>query len=102
MHIGSTPSGTPGPATAAPPSGTPGPGTAAPPSGRQTSSVGAVTALTEALGHPHDARLLIISCANLGQAHGANEAIFESLEVRAPKQGALDWNMAHQVVSSKL
>ena len=79
MHIGSTPSGTPGPATAAPPSGTPGPGTAAPPSGRQTSSVGAVTALTEALGHPHDARLLIISCANLGQAHGANEAIFESL-----------------------
>ncbi len=35
--------------------------------------------LVSRLGHPSDARLLILSCTNLGQAHGANVAVYESL-----------------------
>lgn len=35
--------------------------------------------LTELLGHGPDARLLMVSCANLGQAHGANVAVYEAL-----------------------
>lgn len=37
--------------------------------------------LAQRLGHPADAKLLIISCANLGQAHGANVAIYETLRL---------------------
>lgn len=38
-----------------------------------------VTTLVERLGHPADAKLLIVDCRDLGQAHGANVAIFEAL-----------------------
>lgn len=39
----------------------------------------AVSELAVALGHPVDAKLVILRCTNLGQAHGANEAVYESL-----------------------
>jgi predicted glycoside hydrolase/deacetylase ChbG (UPF0249 family) len=38
-----------------------------------------VSDLVSRLGYPSDARLLILSCTNLGQAHGANVAVYESL-----------------------
>ena len=38
-----------------------------------------MTELAVALGHHHDTKLLIISCSNLGQAHGANVAVYESI-----------------------
>jgi len=38
-----------------------------------------VTELLSRLGHPDNAKLLIVSCTNLGQAHSANLAIYESL-----------------------
>jgi predicted glycoside hydrolase/deacetylase ChbG (UPF0249 family) len=38
-----------------------------------------VTELSAALGHDDDAKLLIISSTNLGQAHGANLAVYESV-----------------------
>ena len=38
-----------------------------------------MTSLNEALGHDPDDRLLIISATNLGQAHGANVAVYESI-----------------------
>ena len=44
-----------------------------------TSTVVHVTALNAALGHDSNDTLLIVSSANLGQAHGANVAVYESL-----------------------
>ncbi len=38
-----------------------------------------MTKLATTLGYEDDAKLLIISCANLGQAHGANIAVFEAV-----------------------
>ena len=38
-----------------------------------------MTELSRTLGYDDDAKLLIISCANLGQAHGANIAVFEAV-----------------------
>lgn len=39
----------------------------------------AVTTLAERLGHPADARLLIVNCDDLGMCHAANEGVYESL-----------------------
>lgn len=38
-----------------------------------------MSALASALGHDDEARLLIVSCSNLGQAHGANVGVYEAL-----------------------
>jgi chitin disaccharide deacetylase len=38
-----------------------------------------VTSLAEALGHPPDARLLIINCDDLGSSHAANVGVYEAL-----------------------
>ncbi len=48
-----------------------------------------VTALTTALGHGDDARLLIVSAGNLGQAHGANVAVFEAIRSGLATTGSL-------------
>jgi predicted glycoside hydrolase/deacetylase ChbG (UPF0249 family) len=42
-----------------------------------------MTALAERLGHGPEARLLIISCDDLGSCHAANEGVFESLRAGA-------------------
>ncbi len=39
----------------------------------------AVTTLAERLGHPPDARLLIVNCDDLGSTHAANVGIYECL-----------------------
>ena len=39
----------------------------------------AVTTLAERLGHPPDARLLIVNCDDLGSTHAANVGVYESL-----------------------
>jgi predicted glycoside hydrolase/deacetylase ChbG (UPF0249 family) len=38
-----------------------------------------VTTLAQRLGHPADARLLIINCDDLGMCHSANEGVYHSL-----------------------
>src|SRR6187431_1711540 len=38
-----------------------------------------MTALSERLGHGPDARLLIISCDDLGSCHAANEGVYSSM-----------------------
>jgi predicted glycoside hydrolase/deacetylase ChbG (UPF0249 family) len=38
-----------------------------------------VTSLAEALGHPPDARLLIVTCDDLGSSHAANAGVYEAL-----------------------
>jgi len=38
-----------------------------------------MSSLAERLGHPADAKLLILSCTNLGTCHGANVGVYESL-----------------------
>src|SRR5207237_1387991 len=38
-----------------------------------------VTSLAERLGHPPDARLLIINCDDLGSSHAANVGVYEAL-----------------------
>jgi predicted glycoside hydrolase/deacetylase ChbG (UPF0249 family) len=38
-----------------------------------------VTTLAERLGHPPDARLLIINCDDLGSSHAANVGVYEAL-----------------------
>ncbi|MEA3019333.1 MAG: hypothetical protein QOI47_857, partial [Actinomycetota bacterium] len=35
--------------------------------------------LTERLGFPGDARLLILNCDDLGSSHAANDAVYEAL-----------------------
>jgi predicted glycoside hydrolase/deacetylase ChbG (UPF0249 family) len=40
---------------------------------------GAVTTLAERLGHPADARLLIVNCDDLGSSHAANVGCYEAL-----------------------
>jgi len=42
-------------------------------------SVAPMTALTERLGYAGDAKLLIISCDDLGCCHAANEGVFQSM-----------------------
>src|SRR5262245_41738135 len=44
-----------------------------------TDSVAAVPTLAERLGHATDARLVIISCDDLGSCHAANEGVFAAL-----------------------
>lgn len=39
----------------------------------------AVTSLAERLGHPPDARLLIVNCDDLGSTHAANVAVYDCL-----------------------
>ncbi len=48
-----------------------------------------MTDLSEALGHDQSAKLLIISCANLGQAHGANVAVYECIRSGLATTGSL-------------
>lgn len=55
----------------------------------RTGSVEWVTSLNEALGHDPDDRLLIISATNLGQAHGANVAVYESIRTGLATTGSL-------------
>src|SRR5207237_7757238 len=38
-----------------------------------------VTSLAERLGHPPDARLLIVNCDDLGSSHAANVGVYEAL-----------------------
>jgi predicted glycoside hydrolase/deacetylase ChbG (UPF0249 family) len=38
-----------------------------------------VTTLAQRLGHPADARLLIVNCDDLGMCHAANEGVYSSL-----------------------
>jgi predicted glycoside hydrolase/deacetylase ChbG (UPF0249 family) len=38
-----------------------------------------VSTLAERLGHPADARLLIVNCDDLGMCHSANEGVYEAL-----------------------
>jgi chitin disaccharide deacetylase len=40
-----------------------------------------VSSLVTDLGHPSDTRLVIIGCNGLGQAHGANVGVYETLRV---------------------
>jgi predicted glycoside hydrolase/deacetylase ChbG (UPF0249 family) len=40
-----------------------------------------VTSLAERLGHPPDARLLIVNCDDLGMCHAANSGVYESLRM---------------------
>jgi predicted glycoside hydrolase/deacetylase ChbG (UPF0249 family) len=51
--------------------------------GRLTSTAqryrGRVTTLAERLGHPPDARLLIVNCDDLGSTHAANVGVYECL-----------------------
>lgn len=42
-------------------------------------SVRSVTTLAQRLGHPADARLLIVNCDDLGMCHSANEGVYSSL-----------------------
>ena len=42
-------------------------------------SVRPVTTLAQRLGHPADARLLIVNCDDLGMCHSANEGVYSSL-----------------------
>ena len=42
-------------------------------------SVGDVTTLAARLGHPDDARLLIVNCDDLGMCHSANEGVYSAL-----------------------
>ena len=42
-------------------------------------SVAAVATLAERLGHPPDARLLIVNCDDLGFCHAANRGVYEAL-----------------------
>ena len=42
-------------------------------------SVRSVTTLAHRLGHPADARLLIVNCDDLGMCHSANEGVYSSL-----------------------
>ena len=42
-------------------------------------SVAAMSSLAERLGHPPDARLVIISCDDLGSCHAANEGVLSAL-----------------------
>ncbi len=35
--------------------------------------------LAERLGHPADARILIVNCDDLGMCHSANEGVYDSL-----------------------
>ena len=39
----------------------------------------AVTTLAERLGHPPDARLLLVNCDDLGSTHAANVGVYECL-----------------------
>lgn len=48
-----------------------------------------VTALTEDLGYGPEATLLIVTATNLGQAHGANVAVFESIRTGLATTGSL-------------
>ena len=43
-----------------------------------------MTTLAERLGHPADARLLIINCDDLGMCHSANEGVYEALRTAWP------------------
>jgi predicted glycoside hydrolase/deacetylase ChbG (UPF0249 family) len=47
--------------------------------GLRTASVRSVTTLAERLGHPADARLLIVNCDDLGSSHAANVGVYEAL-----------------------
>lgn len=46
---------------------------------RRSGTVGAVTTLAERLGHPADARLLIVNGDDLGLIHAANVGVYEAL-----------------------
>ncbi len=52
-------------------------------------TVVAVSALAERLGLPSDQKILIIGCANLGQAHAANIAVYESIRTGLASTGSL-------------
>lgn len=47
--------------------------------GSRTATVAGVTTLAERLGHPSDARLLVVSCDDLGSTHAANVGVYECL-----------------------
>ena len=46
---------------------------------RPAGTVDVVTTLAERLGHPPDARLLIVNCDDLGSTYAANVGVYESL-----------------------
>jgi chitin disaccharide deacetylase len=48
-----------------------------------------MTSLAERLGHPPDARLLIISCDDLGSSHAANVGVYEALTTGIATSGSL-------------
>ncbi|MGI9622827.1 MAG: ChbG/HpnK family deacetylase [Acidimicrobiales bacterium] len=45
--------------------------------------------LSEKLGYEPDAKLLIVSCTNLGQAHGTNLAVYEAIRTGLATSGSL-------------
>ncbi len=50
----------------------------APPDGRRT-TVMAMPTVAERLGHPPEAKLLIINCADLGLCHAATVGVYDAL-----------------------
>ena len=44
----------------------------------------AIPTLAERLGHPADAKLVIVSCDDLGSCHAANEGVYRALREVAP------------------
>ena len=48
-----------------------------------------MTSLAERLGYPPDARLLIVSCDDLGSSHAANVGVYEALRTGIATSGSL-------------
>ena len=48
-----------------------------------------MTSLTEALGHPPDASLLIVTCDELGVTHASNSGVYNALRDGMGKVGGL-------------